>query len=1135
MATTPTPSQSIFSRVTRSAQTTSPELPDAKTSLNAPAVGQPPSAKSLASSRARFFAPFSRSPASAQTDSARVALPADSAPALQPLTQAVSATPPRIITPPLSGVDASVNFFEAARKRMFLRTAAASLVAPPPHKIHSPFATVDDPQTTIEAETASTTSIAQPPQPQPILSTAPARAPMGSMASGLARLAQRAQEQRVIEQKAAQGTSLAPTTPSHPTSRGLLLRPRGASTPESADDWPTDPNSIEGDSDDGVSDEEQDSDVPTPQSEEVVGVLNSVRVFNDWAIGSLWTQDRDEVRLTGSSLSGLTEGLEYRFTGVMKDSRYGPALDVSAYEPVISVDAKALERYMVKSFKGVGPVKAEKFIQSLISQAIDALPSTEPSEQDKAQATTNALATLRDQLLHRPWEIDLKALATKAQLEDGKDPQEAAKHIVLTRNLMLRLGAQKGFKESVAKSLAMYLLQEIYKEHSTDGKGQDPGLLGVDLVETSWTKLVTNPYRPIGKVAGYGFGMSEMIARFVGIPTDAPMRLAALSEYAVEQACQRRGHTFLRPSDFLTAVQKVDPAANAQLALRYALEQKLLIAEIQDKRLYTPKLHDAEMNLAKNLARLLQPAQPLTERSAQDVKRRLLKDARKINPSFTDGLDELQLDAVASMLTAPTRLHVLTGGPGTGKTSIIECAVYLLKKKSFTFAAPTGKAAKVLSSRVASLGYNASTIHALLKGGPEDGFQVNEENPLPCDVLVIDESTMNGIELADALLRAIRSDTHVIFLGDPGRLASADHPARAGQLPSIAPGRFMLDLLHLPSVNHVHLQKTYRNSGGILEVVQEVGNGSLDVRDRDAVRFNNLAGASTGFAAVRMEYLERVMQDGVENTLLVMPKRQGDKDVADWNTTYANAVLRQMLNPQGIKLPGTALAVGDRVLIRQNLSIEQPSDQDLQKLRVAASLGRPGVVMPLGFSPQRLKADNISAHASDRLLDEDCDFVGDNNQEAPTERVVNGDTGTIIAYAMDHNQARVGTPRWIRIALDDGRDIEFPGEEMACLDYAYALTVHAAQGSEYKNVIMVVTPGSADFMNQNMIFTGFSRAKSHLSVYAEPRDLIKIAGVAMPDRNTALVQRTVKVQQDATPDDVDTDSIDFSDGVARAN
>ena len=855
------------------------------------------------------------------------------------------------------------------------------------------------------------------------------------------------------------------------------------------------------------------------ETQKVSGVLNQLRVYNDWAVANLWAEGED-IRLTGSLLTGLTEGLEYTFTGAMKSSRHGDALDVTAYEPMISVDALALERYMVKTFDGIGSIKAGKFIRKIQEDAI-AAKQDQPEKADlsDAQIRMEALATLREKLLHSPWEIDLSALMRKPPQEGEKDPNEAAKSVVIVRNLMLRLGGQVGFKESVAKSLATYLLNE-HAQTMADVQGQEAAAPGIgNLVEDTWAILLKNPYQPIATTPGYGFAMAEIVAKFAGIPKDSPMRLSALCEYAVDQECQRRGHVFLKPKEFVTAIERVDPSVKAQTALNHALVNGGLVLDVEKKRLYQPNLYQAEQSLAKNLAKLLQPAAPLTQRSEKAVREKLLRDAPKINPAFKDGLDPVQIDAVASLLVSPTRLHVLTGGPGTGKTSIIECAVSLLKNKTFLFAAPTGKAAKVLSARVQSTGNHASTINSLLSGAVETGFMVNEEKPLSCDVLVIDESTMNGVEMADALLKALPPHAHVIFLGDPGRLASDGQQARAGQLPSISPGRFMLDLLELPDINHVNLVKTHRNRGGILEVVNEVGDSNLTVKDRESVTFSDLPDPLVGFPSVMREYIDGVMADGVTNTLLVMPKRKGSKDKPDWNTTYANSVLKATLNPAGIKIPGSSMALGDRIIIRKNMTIEQPTSDD--RGRVGASLLMAGVQLPMGFKLDSLTktfAPTAEATTFDEGTFEEGLKIGGGGGEPTKERVVNGDTGTVIEYMMDPLNPKRAAPKWIRLALDDGREIDYPGAEMTYLDHAYALTIHSAQGSEYKNVIMVATGGSADFMNQNMFFTGFSRAKEKLIIHGDPRELVKIARTPMPPRNTALVERVSAMAEEMNAD-----------------
>lgn len=826
--------------------------------------------------------------------------------------------------------------------------------------------------------------------------------------------------------------------------------------------------------------------VSSAEPETVSGLLASLRVFNGWGVGTVWLrEEREEVKVTGEGLAGLTEGLEYEFRGVRRDDpRHGESLVVQVALPTISVDSDAIVDYLVKSFKGIGRVKAGKYVrevqESAVTQAREAASANLSAEQIKA-IQHESLAALRDQLLKEPWKLDLSKLSKNAAFEGGEDPQNEARKLVVTRNFMLRLGGMQGFSERLAKDLAAHMLSGL--PVSTDEDGAPVADLYVDPVEDCWTRFVTDPYKPIRKVKGYGFRTAENIARALGIPKDSPLRLGPLVEYAVEEACSGAGHTFLSPVDFVSAIKRVDPSVNAQQALNHGVKVGTVMIEPGANRVYAPRLFEAESRLAKNLARLLH-GEPLTQRSAEDVRRKLRKDAASINPAFEAGLDESQIDAVASIMTSPSRVHVLTGGPGTGKTSIVECVVSLLKNRSMLFAAPTGKAAKVLTSRVRSSGHQAVTTCSLLKGAEDAGFEVNEGNPLDCDLLIVDESTMNGVVMADALLASLPPKAHILFLGDPGVPSAADRPARAGQLPSISPGNFMLDLQQIEGINCVNLTKTFRNSGGILDVVNEVAEGRLSVKNREDVVFSMLPEANVGFGSVMAEYLRRVEQDGIANTLLVIPKRAGDRNEPGWNSTYANHVLRQVCNPNGQKLPGTLMHVGDRIIIRDNATIEQPSAADL----VRHGGGRP------------FEASSAADGGDDNA------FIGD-EEEGKQVRVVNGDTGTIASFYFDPKNTKLASPRWIGLKLDDGREVYYPGEDIGSLDHAYALTVHSSQGSEYKHVLSCVTPGSAGFMNQNMILTAWSRAKGSLHVFGDPATLVKIARTPMPARNTALVER----------------------------
>lgn len=838
--------------------------------------------------------------------------------------------------------------------------------------------------------------------------------------------------------------------------------------------------------------------------EVVEGRLATIKEFNGWGIGTIATEDRLEVRVKGESLIGLKEGLEYALSGrYTEHATHGLSFDVVSVVPAISLNLKAIEHYLVKTFSGIGPVKANKYVVQV--------------ERDGGQ---DALVQLRETLLNKPWELDLTKISKDAKFANGMESASALKQQLVYRNLLLTLGSRGALRDAVAKLLAAYLyqaVQPVQKGPAIPGAKMDEG--PADIVTATWAELMRNPYSPIKEVPGYGFGLAEQIAAVANIPKDSPFRLGALVEHATTEGCRSRGHSFLGTSEFVAAIRKVDPSAPAQKALTFAIEQKLVI--IDGKRVYPHRIHAAEKDVASAIAKLLLPAEPLTKRTPAEVRTKLAKNPESINVTFKDGFDKDQVDAIAGLMTGRQRLHVLTGGPGTGKTAIMEVLLSLLGRKTFAFCAPTGRAAKILTGRVKPFGYAASTVNSLLRGAEDVGFEVNAAEPLCCDVLVVDENTMNGIVMAAAILAALPEHAHLIVLGDPGLPAKSDVPnsARAGQLASISPGRFMQDLLLMPNVQHAHLTKTYRNSGGILEVVQEVAIGALKTTDRKAVIFSEtLPEPEVGLPLVISEYLGRVAADGIENTFLIMPKRKGEKDQPGWNTTYVNHELRKVCNPYGEKLPGSTLHLGDRIMIRSNMKITQPNSADLGQTVTLSGWTPPSLAL------QRAKPINDSTSKNDSAVESIAS--GSSDEEGPRIQVVNGDTGTLVAYSMANNDRRLGAPKWAMLALDDGQIVQFPGSELGALDHSYAGTVHSAQGSEYKNVIMVVTPGSAEFMNAPIIFTGFSRARDSLSVWGDNAVIRKIAATPMPERNSGLLERVKDILTEVNADQDENENVE---------
>jgi exodeoxyribonuclease V alpha subunit len=412
-------------------------------------------------------------------------------------------------------------------------------------------------------------------------------------------------------------------------------------------------------------------------------------------------------------------------------------------------------------------------------------------------------------------------------------------------------------------------------------------------------------------------------------------------------------------------------------------------------------------------------------------------------------------------------VHILQGRTklrNNPDTNVLESAPYKVM-----FAAPTGKAAKVLNARISKFGASATTIHSLLgvRGGKRDEegagggmFMHNHNNKLDLDLLVIDETSMVDLSLMQALVAATPDTAHIVFLGDPK------------QLPSVGPGACLADLLELP-FDHHQLTHTHRNDGGILDVVRLAGLGRVDFVPRDDVDFiDGLPPATPESIRVVTDLYAQALDDNLgdfSKVGLLIARRKGDPLTPGWNSTYLNAVLRERYNPErirrtsirgidglanadlGERIYGTRYRVGDRVIIRKNLTLSQGDDED---------------------------------------------------DDSQVEQVVNGDTGAILDFFVSE-----GNLSKVSMRLDDGRTILLPAEHMDVLDFAYAMTVHTAQGSEYSHIFFICVNGHGSFVHRGIVFTAFSRAKRHLTVIGEHDTIQSVVARAAPARNSYLVQR----------------------------
>jgi exodeoxyribonuclease V alpha subunit len=741
--------------------------------------------------------------------------------------------------------------------------------------------------------------------------------------------------------------------------------------------------------------------------DEIVGRIASVTAYNGkWARASVRLADGTVVNCVGEALIGLVEGNDYKLSGRQRaHERYGVQLEVRVARLEVPQDENALCRYLRKNYAGCGQKTAAKFVEW-------------------AKGTPGGLDALREQLISNPAAVDFSAVTRRAVKMSANDGPE----VLIYRNLSLRLGAS-GVRDYLLRRLAAWLFERV-------GTLDDP-------VSSSWGRLSANPYDPIRSLDGYGFATADGIARYLSFPASHPYRLGALATHALREGCESGGHTFLTDLEMETRIARHDPSVRASDAVRAAIDNGEPIV-VSDEAYYPLGLYNCEVALAGHLGRRIAgPATPITTLSPERLAHEVSMAEWCMGETFR--LDASQVAAVIGLLTSTCTVHTLTAGPGCGKTALMEVCVQVIcalgAGQRIVFCAPTGKAAKVLGTRVKRLGMTSATVHATL-GVEADGFHYNEENPLPADIVIADESSMNDLALTRALFDALPPGSHIVLLGDRDQLAS------------VGPGQILSDMLELEA-DHRTLSTTHRNDGGILDVVEQARAGRCDCVGRPDVRFSHgLPSAdATSMGRVIGVFLRAVGRCGIENVGLLMGARRGDAKVPGWNVTYMNEVLREHINPGGRRVPGTFLKLGDRVMIRQNLRLEQGEDAN-GKLRF--------------------------------------------------EQVVNGDTGRLVECQMDSTGHAVAH---LLIELDDGRVIRFPGAGLEALVLAYALTVHAAQGSEYREVIFVCTDGMPGFMHRGIVYTALSRARERLAVFADDDVLRRVCARPIPRRNSRLVQR----------------------------
>ena len=434
------------------------------------------------------------------------------------------------------------------------------------------------------------------------------------------------------------------------------------------------------------------------------------------------------------------------------------------------------------------------------------------------------------------------------------------------------------------------------------------------------------------------------------------------------------------------------------------------------------------------------------------------KNLPKFEKSLNIELDDLQRQAVIKSLSCG--LIVITGGPGTGKTTTINMIIkYLLSKNmEVLLAAPTGRAAKRMEE---ATGYEAKTIHRLLEinamPDADDmennlglNFERNEDNPLEADAIIIDEMSMVDMYLMNSLLKAVSVGTRLILVGD------------TNQLPSVGPGNVLKDIIASAAVEVVKLERIYRQAGLsdiVLNAHKMIEAEPIDLAksSKDFV-FIKRNGADNIISAC-ITLLKSKLPDYVSadsyDIQIMSPMKKGMLGVE-----RLNLILQQHLNPKHPKKPekefdGKVYRVGDKVMqTKNNYQIEWSVKNDI------------GIAMEKG------------------------------------QGVYNGDIG-IIRYINDFEE-------FIRVEFDDRKIVEYPYSEANQLELAYAITIHKSQGSEYPAVIIPMYPGPKMLMNRNLIYTAITRAKTCVALVGEPECFYEMVQNTSQMKRYSSLDRQIK-------------------------
>lgn len=712
----------------------------------------------------------------------------------------------------------------------------------------------------------------------------------------------------------------------------------------------------------------------------------------------LTDQSGDEITAVGEMpLAGVGERIE--LTGEWTEHRsYGPQFRATACKTLSPATLSALKNYLSSGLiKGVGESTAGAIVQTFGMEALDVL-ENEPERLTEVPG----IGRVRAQTISASF-------AAQRGLRD------------------IMLGLQR-YGVTVGQAMKLY---KIYGD-------------------LCLAKIEENPYRLIDDVEGIGFKTADAIARNGGVEPDSLYRLRAGLKYTLQWARQE-GHTYLPQEKLACAAADilgadVGPVERALGEMLFGGE--LILEEVEgEEGVFLPALYRMELDCA---SRLLLLSRPPLENPFFKAGNRIGRLERQLSIS----LDPAQRQAVELALTSGAM--VITGGPGTGKTTILRFVITLLEEMGlgYELCAPTGRAAKRMAE---AAGREARTIHRLLEYGYGDaGFGKNEENTVLADVILVDEMSMVDVPLMHALLRATAPGTRLIMVGD------------SDQLPPVGAGNVLRDLVASEQVPVVRLTEIFRQAGrsAIVTNAHRINNGQPPILEGFAdFGFEPMESAEEAVRRIIGLCSGRRNRLGAEEPLkdvqVLAPMKKGPLGVYNLNRRMQAALNPPAHKKRERKYGDVIFREGDKVMQIRN-------DYRLGWTRTLA-----------GQAPE----------------------MG--------EGVYNGDLGTIMAVDL-YEQI-------VEVLFDDGRCALYEFSMLDELELAYCISIHKSQGSEFPIVLLPLMGGPPMLMTRNLLYTAVTRARKLVYILGREESLGQMVKNSQVRRRYSALCAFLRRQKELMP------------------